>query len=195
MATLKLPHILIYVDDGLVASSSEVKCLDTISLLDGYFKTKIVDDSSCEVVKEVKWLVKLLKELNVEHKLPVVFVDNQSAIRQIHNTETLRRSKHIDIKYYFIKEAYENNEFRVEHISTDQQPADYLTKLLHSPKLKDLIPLSGMIESKKNNAKVVALCAILLLANISGGASIKFEKAQTVIWMPTNNYIDEGIDY
>jgi hypothetical protein len=40
------------------------------------------------------------------------------------------RSKHIEIKYYFIRDKFQEGEVKLEYIPTDEQTADILTKPL-----------------------------------------------------------------
>jgi GTP cyclohydrolase III len=55
-------------------------------------------------------------------------IDNQSTIELSKNLVFLDRSKHIDTKYDFIRQCVEEGRVRVEHIDTNQQLADILTK-------------------------------------------------------------------
>lgn len=100
--------------------------------------------AACEAVREIKWLQTLYRELDRSIGETTLYIDNQSAIRMIQQVETLRRSKHIDIKYHFIREAYENKQFKLEYVETEKQLADYLTKLLPSPTLERLKKASGI---------------------------------------------------
>ena len=72
---------------------------------------------------------RLRKEF-IEGKLtvPRLMVDNQSAIKLIKDQQFHKRTKHIDIKYHFIRDHYNNGEFDVMYISTKEQKADLLTK-------------------------------------------------------------------
>jgi len=55
-------------------------------------------------------------------------VDNQSAIRLIKNPEYHNRTKHIDVRFHFIRENYEKREIDVIYVSSHDQLADILTK-------------------------------------------------------------------
>lgn len=57
-------------------------------------------------------------------------MDNQSAIRLVKNPEYHKRSKHIDIRYHFVREKYEEGIFSLDYISTDNMVADIFTKSL-----------------------------------------------------------------
>ena len=81
----------------------------------------------CEVV----WLRKLFSEL-FEHMLDttMIFCDNQSGIHLSENPVFHDHSKHIDIKYHFIRDMVQWEAIRLQHVRTDEQVADILTKPL-----------------------------------------------------------------
>ena len=47
------------------------------------------------------------------------------------------RLKHIDIKYYFLRECVENKSFLLDYVPTDQQEADLMTKNLTVQKFQE----------------------------------------------------------
>ena len=55
--------------------------------------------------------------------------DNTGAIKLGHNAKFHKRTKHIDIKYHYIRELVENNKIRILYINTKEQLADPLTKI------------------------------------------------------------------
>lgn len=57
-------------------------------------------------------------------------MDNQSAIRLVKNPEFHKRTKHIDVRYHFIREKYEAGMFELTYVSSDEQLADIFTKPL-----------------------------------------------------------------
>ena len=58
--------------------------------------------------------------------------DNVGALHLANNPATTPNSKHIDIRHHFLRKRVANGEFRVVHVRSDLQHADFLTKLLHS---------------------------------------------------------------
>ena len=81
--------------------------------------------------QEILWLRQLLSDLGELSSEPtVLMVDNQSAIQLIKNPTLHRRSKHIDIRFHFIRDCYENKQIEVKYVATDHQLADVLTKPL-----------------------------------------------------------------
>jgi hypothetical protein len=103
-----------------------------------------------EAAKEAIWLRNLLAEIDMRQPLnetngtyskwgqtpATILVDNQSAIDLTNNSRHHDRTKHIDIRHHFIRNAQENGLINVTHIPSEEQTADILTKLLAQPKFE-----------------------------------------------------------
>jgi hypothetical protein len=63
-------------------------------------------------------------------KPQLLYADNQSAIAIIKNPGFNERTKHIDTKYHFVRDAYKNGKLQLEYIPTADMTADILTKAL-----------------------------------------------------------------
>jgi hypothetical protein len=81
-------------------------------------------------VKEGLWLKKFEKELLMPEKTLIIFEDNQSTIKTANHRIHNDRSKHIDVRYHFIRECVEKKVVRVEYCPTNEMTADALTKSL-----------------------------------------------------------------
>ena len=57
----------------------------------------------------------------------IIYCDNNSTICLANNPEFHHRTKHIDIRYHFIREAIESNGITVTYISTEKNISDILT--------------------------------------------------------------------
>nr|GFD51221.1 retrotransposon protein, putative, unclassified [Tanacetum cinerariifolium] len=77
------------------------------------------------------------------NKIPM-YCENKSAIALCCNNVQHCRSKHIDIKYHFIKEQVENGVIELYFINTEYQPADLFTKALGRERIEFLINKLGM---------------------------------------------------
>ncbi|KAG5871041.1 hypothetical protein JTB14_021188 [Gonioctena quinquepunctata] len=64
----------------------------------------------------------------------VLKIDNVSAISLIKNFENSKRSKHIDIKYHFIKDLCLRKEIILQYIPTNENVSDMFTKPLNKEK-------------------------------------------------------------
>ena len=84
-----------------------------------------------ESFKEAKWLKGLVGEMCPEMSLVRVHYDSECAIHLARNQNTFhRRTKHIDIKYNFIRDEVEHKRVGLAKISTYDAPADMMTKPL-----------------------------------------------------------------
>ena len=82
-----------------------------------------------EVVKELKFIVQLLQTMNIAVELPItVHVDNVGAIWLSNNRNTGGRTKHIDIRIFFVKEYQEDGKITIEFVKLEDDEADIFTK-------------------------------------------------------------------
>jgi hypothetical protein len=80
-------------------------------------------------VREVIFFKNLLSLMDVRVS-PKVYVDNQAAISYVKSFKNKPLSKHIDIRYHYVKELYEAKEFELVYVSGKVNPADIMTKPL-----------------------------------------------------------------
>ena len=74
-----------------------------------------------------------------------VHCDSQSAIHLAKNQNTFhRRSKHIDIKYNFIRDEIEHKRVILKKIDTKENSADMMTKSLPTTKFDFCVDLVGL---------------------------------------------------
>ena len=98
-----------------------------------------------ETVKEAIWLRRLLSSLGFPASTPTpLFSDNQGAIQLVKNPKFHKRTKHIETKYYLIREKYERDQIDVLYVHTKQQLADILTKPLPREIFQHLRHLHGL---------------------------------------------------
>lgn len=86
--------------------------------------------AACDATKEILWLQQLMIDLGEDSKCVTLLVDNQSAIKLINNPVYHKRTKHIDVKYNFIREKAESGLIKVNYVPSKSQFADILTKTL-----------------------------------------------------------------
>ena len=73
-------------------------------------------------------------------------VENKSAIALAKNPVFHERSKHIELKYHFIRDCVEAKKIELEFVPTEHQLADMLTKPLGRVRLAELRSRIGMVE-------------------------------------------------
>ena len=87
--------------------------------------------AASNATKEAVWLRTLLDELGETQSNPTtILTDNQGSIALAKNPEHHQRSKHIDIRYHFIRERLADGVIQLEYVPGHQMAADQLTKPL-----------------------------------------------------------------
>jgi hypothetical protein len=116
-------------------------------------KQKIVAQSSCEAeyvaaacaASQGVWLARLVEELLGSGSVKfTIRIDNQSAISLCKNPVFHDRTKHIDVRYHFARSCVEQGKLEVEHVRTNEQHADILTKALARFRFQELKEKIGM---------------------------------------------------
>ncbi|GKC84348.1 retrovirus-related pol polyprotein from transposon TNT 1-94 [Tanacetum coccineum] len=94
-----------------------------------------------EAVKEAIYLRGLMEELGVRLNTMVVNCDNQGAIHLSWNHVFHERTKHINVRYHFIKEVLEAKIVKVLKVGTEHNTTDALTKVVPGQKLQHYLEL------------------------------------------------------
>ena len=82
-------------------------------------------------VKELIWIYMLLKSLGLNVKRPcIVYEDNRATVKIANNVTAMKRTKHIDIRHHFLREHVEQGTITIVPVSTKEQRADIMTKVL-----------------------------------------------------------------
>lgn len=102
--------------------------------------------SLATATQEAMWLRNLERELhfNITDAPTVINCDNQSAIKFAGNDSYCARSKHIDIRFHFVREKIVNNEIKLSYIGTQDMVADVLTKAVPQKKTDDCSKSMGL---------------------------------------------------
>ena len=91
-----------------------------------------------DVLNQVIWNIYFLKEQGYMIHNNVIYQDNQRAIRLENNGRQLisNRTRHINIRYYFITDRIIKQETSVECCTTFDTIGDYFTKALQGYQLR-----------------------------------------------------------
>lgn len=77
------------------------------------------------------WLRRLLDQIEQEQlEATEIRVDNKSAIELAKNPVHHERSKHIDVRYHFIRNSVKEGKVDLKHVASKDQAADIFTKPL-----------------------------------------------------------------
>ncbi|XP_071652413.1 uncharacterized protein [Temnothorax longispinosus] len=101
--------------------------------------------AASEAAKDAVWLSRLFNEILPLGNVPLLLVDNASAIKLAKNPSFYKRSKHIDVRAHFVRERVQNGELKIEHISSGEQVADVLTKPIPRVQFQRLHEKLGMV--------------------------------------------------
>jgi hypothetical protein len=89
----------------------------------------------------------LLEELGFPVTGPSTFqIDNQSALAVAKNPEHHGRMKHLDMRFFWLRDAVENGTLSPAYVATEEQAADLLTKSLCAQKIGKCRGLMGLAE-------------------------------------------------
>lgn len=117
-------------------------------------KQRTVALSSCEseymalseACREAIYLKNLEVELMGFSNKMVIYNDSQSALKLANNHQSHKRSKHIDVRYNFIREVIDNDIVETKYLPTANMPADLLTKGLPEVKHYRFMKTLGVIQ-------------------------------------------------
>ncbi|KAG8481839.1 hypothetical protein CXB51_027157 [Gossypium anomalum] len=102
-----------------------------------------------EACKEAIWLKGLFSERNEDLQISTVFCDSQSAIFLTKDQMFHERTKHIDVRYHFVRDIIARGDIVMSKISTHENPADMMTKSLPITKFEHCLDLSFNAKTKE----------------------------------------------
>ena len=136
-------------DDRRSISGYAFKLCDESSLISWKSrKQSIVALSSCEAeyvalataTQEAKFLRQLFADLMCHPcKNVCIYVDNQGTIALANNPVHHKRSKHIDVKYHYVRLEIQSGAVSLTYVPTDKNVADVFTKPVNRVKLDSLL--------------------------------------------------------
>ena len=80
-------------------------------------------------------------------KIPLL-CDNKSAIKLANNPISHSRTKHIDIRHYFLRDHETKGDIEIRHVSTEKQLADIFTKPLNESRFCSLRSELNILDSR-----------------------------------------------
>ena len=90
-------------------------------------------------LKELLWAKQIVEELGIKIRTPItIHEDNQTCIKIAENPMSQKRTRHMDIRYHFIRDYVKDKTIRLQYCQTDFQQADILTKPLPRPAFERL---------------------------------------------------------
>ena len=107
-----------------------------------------------ECGQELKFICMFLQEIGVGKVPGVIFEDNEGAIFLAKNQQVGMRTKHIDVKYHFIRDLIKDKYLDLVYVRSKDNYADLMTKNVGKDTLEKLFSNGmqvGCIETKREN--------------------------------------------
>ncbi|KAL2512470.1 Reverse transcriptase Ty1/copia-type domain-containing protein [Abeliophyllum distichum] len=104
--------------DGCISWKSQLQKIVALS------STEAEYIAACDAVKERLWLRGLLGEIGFRNETIRLYTDNQSVIHLSKNPVYHDRTKHVDIKFHFVRDMVEKNIVDLIKIPTQFNPSD-----------------------------------------------------------------------
>ncbi|KAJ9566173.1 hypothetical protein OSB04_002139 [Centaurea solstitialis] len=112
--------------------STSATCVSTSTA-----ESEYVAAASC--CSQVLWMQSQLRDYGLEYKKIPIYCDSKSAIAISANPVQHSKTKHIDIRYHFLKDNVEKENIELYFVNTEYQLADLFTKALDEKRFKFLI--------------------------------------------------------
>ncbi|XP_062103138.1 secreted RxLR effector protein 161-like [Humulus lupulus] len=101
-----------------ISWKAQLQPINSLSTIEAEFM------ATTEAFKEVVWIKGILSEIQMLNGKAIVFPDSQSTIHLCRNPVYHERSKHIDIRLFWIKNKIEEGEIELEKVPSEENPAD-----------------------------------------------------------------------
>nr|GEV44098.1 retrovirus-related Pol polyprotein from transposon TNT 1-94 [Tanacetum cinerariifolium] len=113
---------------------------------------KIIDKAHLEEHRccaQILWMRSQLTDYGLKFNKIPLYCDNKSAIALCCNNVQHSRSKHIDVRYHFIKEQVENEVVELYFVRTEYQLADIFTKALPQERFNFLVEILVLVHHQQ----------------------------------------------
>nr|GFB42470.1 retrovirus-related Pol polyprotein from transposon TNT 1-94 [Tanacetum cinerariifolium] len=139
-----------FLGEKLVSWSSRKQDCMTLSIA----KAEYVSLSAC--CAQVLWMRTQLTDYGFHFNKILIYYDSKSAIAISDNLVQHSRTKHIAVRYHFIKEHVEKGTIELYFVKTDYQLVDIFTKALPTDRFNYLVRRLGMHNLSPNKLECLA---------------------------------------
>lgn len=130
---------VVKVGTGAISWRSRLQTLVALSTTEAEFIAAVAAGT------EIKFLRNLFTAMGYKFDSPsVLHIDNNSALSVAKNPEHHGRMKHLDLRFYWLRDEVEKGTISLKWIPTDEMPADILTKALGRVKVLTMVKLLGL---------------------------------------------------
>ncbi|KAJ8507855.1 hypothetical protein ONZ45_g9806 [Pleurotus djamor] len=102
--------------------------------------------------RQIMWIKNLFGEMGFKLGPIPIFGDNQGSIFIASNPVSERKTKHIDIRYHYIRDCVEKKEIEIFFVEGSENPADMFTKNLGFVKFEKFRDMLGLVIYDDSNA-------------------------------------------
>jgi hypothetical protein len=114
---------VVYVNDAIIAWKSKGQRTVTLS------STEAEYIAITDLCTEVLFVKMLLETMGLEVEVPIkLYADNVGALFLAENASVGQRTKHIDVRYHFIRDLVQNGTLQIIFVKTTENDADIYTK-------------------------------------------------------------------
>ena len=93
-----------------------------------------------EVAREIIWMTRFFDEISVPYDVPKIYCDSKSAIYWSEDPVQHQRNKHVELKYYYIRDLVSKQLVKIYKINTKHNVSDLMTKPGNKTMLHNLVP-------------------------------------------------------
>ncbi|KAJ9538953.1 LOW QUALITY PROTEIN: hypothetical protein OSB04_031686 [Centaurea solstitialis] len=104
--------------------------------------------AASQCCSQVLWIQNQMQDYGLSFLQTPIYIDNNSAISIVNNPVKHSKTKHIEIKYHFIRDCNDKKIIQVLKIHTDDQYADLFTKAFDVGRFTFLVTSVGMMNSE-----------------------------------------------
>lgn len=129
---------VVKIGTGCISWASRLQTIVTLSTTEAEYVSAVA------AAQEMLWLQNLFKELGIPiDKMPLC-IDNMSALSVAKNPEHHGRMKHLDLRFYWLRDVVHAGHITLKHVPTADMPADIMTKALSRSKVADMREMLGL---------------------------------------------------
>lgn len=103
--------------------------------------------AATSAAQEALWFQTLLSELSYSQQTIMIHEDNEACINLSKNPQEFKRTRHIQVKYHFIRTLVKANKIKLIYCNTKSQLADMFTKGINAPRLVELSSKLGLTDN------------------------------------------------
>ena len=124
--------------DGIISWQSRAQKAIALSATEAEYMA--LSDCSRQAV----WIQNIFSELGLPKKPTTICADNEGGIFIASNPVQERRTKHIDVRYHYVRDLLEQKRIDTIWVPTDDNPADMFTKNLGHIKFEKFRSMLGL---------------------------------------------------